>query len=91
MFIIKVYKVYPDVVTYIHYIFYFQHSCKKITRTTLCWEDGKATTALTAALKKRKKINTKLIITVSVSGRPSGMDVSQTNYTSSNLFSAIVI
>ena len=36
------------------YIFYFQHSCTKVTRTTLCWEEGKATTALTADLKKKK-------------------------------------
>ena len=26
-----------------------------VTRTTLCWEDSKATMALTAALKKKKK------------------------------------
>ena len=47
--------------TYIHTYFIsntaVQCRPKKVTRTTLYWEDGKATTAITAALKKRKKLD----------------------------------
>jgi len=39
--------------TYIHTYFICNTA---VTRTASCWEDSKATTALTAALKK-KKIN----------------------------------
>jgi len=43
--------------TYIHILFPTQ--LYKITRTTLCWDDGKATTANSrgAALKKKQTVN----------------------------------
>jgi len=55
------YKANMEAYIYIHTYFI---SNTAVTRTTLCWEDSKATTALTAALKKKKKqlkrINTKI-------------------------------
>ena len=41
---------------YIHTYFI---SNTAVTRTTLCWEDSKATTALTAALKKKQLLKNK--------------------------------
>jgi len=47
--------IFRPIMGYIHIHTYFI-SNTAVTRKTLCWEDGKATTALTAALKKKKTI-----------------------------------
>jgi len=41
--------------TYIHTYFISNTAVQNSTYTTLCWEDGNAATALTAALKKKIK------------------------------------